>query len=188
MPNMKKLVNHLNSLESGISFEIRKSKIFPTLTVSITEHILKYIIDEDARNKVIYYNEKYIKNKENSNLLSRNHKKNNLEYRARELERLARRKKERKLSNVAWSNKELISQVHKARILIELETGIKHHVDHIIPITGVDIIGDPYICGLNVHYNLRVIPASENMSKSNLYTDELLDILHYHAEQESIIK
>lgn len=41
------------------------------------------------------------------------------------------------------------------------ETGIPHHVDHIWPIIHEDF------CGLNVPWNLRVIPAKKNMSKHN---------------------
>lgn len=47
-----------------------------------------------------------------------------------------------------------------AKRITEL-TGIEHHVDHIVPIKGADV------SGLHVACNLRVITASENMSKGN---------------------
>lgn len=82
------------------------------------------------------------------------------------LERNTRRRFSLLNQTPAWLTKEDIAEMvaiyAKAR-KISKETGIKHHVDHIIPLRG------KMACGFHVPWNLQIIPCSENSRKYNLY-------------------
>lgn len=47
------------------------------------------------------------------------------------------------------------------------ETGVKHHVDHIVPIKS------PIVCGLHCEANLQILPEAENIRKGNRHWPDM---------------
>ena len=58
-------------------------------------------------------------------------------------------------------HKQQIREIYRRCKQISEETGVPHHVDHIIPIKGKNV------SGLHVPQNLQIVTASYNMSKKN---------------------
>lgn len=56
-----------------------------------------------------------------------------------------------------------IANIYKQAKQLEKETGLKHHVDHIIPLQGKEV------CGLHTPWNLQVLTAEENLKKGSKY-------------------
>lgn len=73
-------------------------------------------------------------------------------------------RKRRALSS--WANLDAIEALYIECARITKETGIKHHVDHYYPLTS-DVV-----CGLHNEFNLRIIPAVENLSKGNSFPED----------------
>lgn len=60
-----------------------------------------------------------------------------------------------------WADRAAIKALYAECMERSRSTGVRHEVDHIVPLKG------ELVSGLHVHWNLRVITAAENREKSN---------------------
>lgn len=74
----------------------------------------------------------------------------------------ARRRAAQESATPSWLtaiDKAMIQEMYDVSEARFVQTGIKHHVDHIVPINGKQV------SGMHVPWNLQVITAHENLSK-----------------------
>jgi hypothetical protein len=84
---------------------------------------------------------------------------------------IAKAKRARRRATMSNSTPDWLTAVQKAQIAefyeiataLEIQTGIKHHVDHIVPLKS------HVISGLHVPWNLQILTAYQNLSKGNRY-------------------
>lgn len=72
-------------------------------------------------------------------------------------------KMKRKPTWLSKEDKEWMKAIYQVAAMRNRESDILWHVDHIIPMQGATV------SGLHVPWNLRVIPAKDNMTKGNRY-------------------
>lgn len=100
-------------------------------------------------------------NREKQNASHSKYKKNN---RGKDAANVAKRRASKLKRTPPWLTKNQLLQIQKFYILAKQktkQTGVKYHVDHIVPLQGKDV------SGLHVPWNLQIIPAIQNMQKGN---------------------
>lgn len=135
------------------------------------EKRIKKIEKNKCRNKKIYYANLELSRKTqneykklNIEKTKINSAKNRKKHYFKILEYNARRKASKLQATPAWLTgiqKMQLQWFYAAAKMMSETSGIKHHVDHIHPLQGDGFNG------LHVPWNLRVIKASENISKHN---------------------
>ena len=67
----------------------------------------------------------------------------------------------------AWADMAAIKAIYEEAARLTLTTGIKHEVDHVIPIQS------PLVCGLHWEANMQILTKAENRRKSNYITPHI---------------
>ena len=81
--------------------------------------------------------------------------------------REAARRAAQKAATPPWVNWDAVEAVYIAASERTKQTGVLHHVDHIVPLKS------KIVCGLHVPWNLRVLPAFDNQSKNNRHWPDM---------------
>ena len=123
---------------------------------------------ENLRSPILYN-----ANKIQHNFLMRRWRKNNkarsLEYvrawRSKHPHKIAaaqaRKRAKQKQASPPWVNFKEIQEIYLACRRVSLDVGFECHVDHIVP------LNHPFVCGLHVPWNLRIVDAQTNLAKGN---------------------
>lgn len=73
------------------------------------------------------------------------------------------RQTRQKNATPSWVDVETLAAIYEESARISKETGVLHHVDHIVPLTHEKV------SGLHVPWNLQILPAQDNWSKGNKF-------------------
>lgn len=74
------------------------------------------------------------------------------------------------LSTPDWVNRAELKALHDEAKRRTAETGVEHVLDHIVPLSH------PYVCGLTVPWNLRIVTRAQNAAKSNKWHPDQLEL------------
>jgi len=100
------------------------------------------------------------KNAEYLKKYHRNYKKDN---RDKQTALQAKRRAVKLQATPSWANLLDIERLYIVAAKVTKDTGVSHHVDHVVPLQGKNV------CGLHVFNNLCIIPAKMNLQKGNTF-------------------
>lgn len=81
----------------------------------------------------------------------------------------AQRRAVKRKAQPAWANESKIAEIYAIAAWMTANSGEIWHVDHIVPLVSTRV------CGLHCEANLTILPAGENLSKSNRYWPDMFE-------------
>ena len=108
-------------------------------------------------------------------------RKHRLDNPGQKLESCRRRSASKKQAIPSWDiDNEDSDKFFKYIYIVSASTtrlsGIKHHVDHIIPLGGRNTMNEQMVCGLHTPANLQIIPAKDNLTKGSYTWPDMWEI------------
>lgn len=85
------------------------------------------------------------------------------------------------LSVPYWVTRDELQAMKAQALKVTEATGHLHVLDHIVP------LNHPRVCGLTVPWNLQIIHWRANLSKSNFWCDDQLDLFAEQAEDVGLV-
>ncbi len=74
------------------------------------------------------------------------------------------------LAAPVWVDREVLKALRTAAKTARQVTGVEHVLDHIVP------LNHPYVCGLHVPWNLRIVTRAVNAYKSNKWSPDQMEM------------
>jgi hypothetical protein len=122
---------------------------------------VKQYREANKENILDYWKQHYESNKER---ITGRHRKYRKENPAKTAYLTAKRRATKLQATPNWltlQERQQIKDIYKEAHVMKLAEGKDYHVDHIVPLQGQNV------CGLHVPWNLQILEASENRTKSN---------------------